>query len=103
MGYLQSGVDISKGTAMYVLNHKAEQGQEMINDTAENLAISIRNTKKINTAQANLNLLSGLANTALTAVNSYTMYDLQKQQQSLFGGKTPNKTSQKYILTKKNK
>ena len=104
--YLQSGVDVSQGTAIYVIEHKQQQGVEKINEISRNLDNQLNNIKKLSTQNAKANLINGLFQTANqvggTMLNKY-LYDNMNnspKETTLFeDSNTLNKQKQKrYVL-----
>ncbi len=76
LAYLNSGVDITQGTASYVLNHTTQQGLMKMNEIKNNVAIQVRNAKKLSSTQATQNLMNGIVNgiteATKTLASSYT-------------------------------
>ena len=62
MQYMNSGVDISQGTALYVLNHTKEQGDMKINEIRDNVNINIENISNMSVYNAQVGLTTGIMN-----------------------------------------
>lgn len=79
LAYLNSGVDITQGTASYVLNHTTQQGLMKMEEIKNNVAIQVRNAKKLSSTQATQNLMNGIVGGATEATKTLVEgYERQK-------------------------
>lgn len=75
LAFINSGVDVSQGTARYVINHTQEQGIAKMNEIKNNLDIQIKNSKRLSSAQATSgiwqSITNGLINSGQSLANGY--------------------------------
>ncbi len=67
--YMNGGVDISQGTANYVISHTQEQGTMKLNEIQNNLNTNISNIKNMSSSQATAGLIMGITQGINTAIN----------------------------------
>lgn len=67
--YMNAGVDVSQGTANYVIAHTQEQGTMKLNEIQNNLNATITNMRKLSSSQATAGLVSNIANGFNTSID----------------------------------
>ena len=76
--YMNSGVDISQGTSLYVITHKQQQGQDKINEIVNNIERQSNTIKKVASSQAIAGLVSGIVEGISNSTN--TLFNNQLAQ-----------------------
>lgn len=70
MQYMNSGVDVSQGTALYVINHTKEQGDLRMQEIRNNVNTNIENINSMSTYNAQVGLQTGIMNGINNATNT---------------------------------
>ena len=88
IAYMNSNVDISQGTASYVIQKTSEQGLQKMSEVKQNLNTYISNTRRISSSTANAALWSGIMGAINTGTTGLANISLYNQQYSALNNNT---------------